>query len=67
MTTTKIVKSFGSKTAFEIENGTHVTSRTSWERMKPYLAEVFGLKGNEVLEGVVADEDGIHARIAFKK
>ncbi len=67
MTTTKIVKSFSEKTSYEIENGTHTVSGASWGRMKEYIAIAVGLKGNERILGIVADDDGIQVKIDYKK
>lgn len=66
MTTTKIVKTFSEKTTYQIESGGTIC-RVSWERLKDHLGSAVGLKGKEMIEGLVADDDGIHVRIGYKK
>lgn len=60
---TEVKKSFDENIPNE-KVGTGITNYCSWERLKPQLAEVCGLKANEEIIGVTADENGI--RIIIK-
>jgi len=63
---TKIVKSLSEKTEFEIQAG-GVTSFVSWERLKKHLETEVGIRGSERIEGIIANEQGVHVRIGHKE
>ena len=62
----KIVKSFGSKSTYELELG-GTRSFVSWERLKEYVGQAVGLSGSEFVEGLIADENGLNVAIGRRE
>lgn len=61
----KIKKSFYPEVDIsELEYGT--MNSCSWERLKPFLEQAAGLKPNEKLVGLTANEDGLKLKIEYK-
>ena len=63
----RIFKSLVSNKKDQDMTGGGTCTQLSWGTIKPYLEQACALHGNEILVGIVVDEQGITFKLEMKK